>query len=282
MPYKLVGSGGQWFVEDDKGKRYSSEPLPRKRAVAQMRVLYAAETKEYSPRKTVAGKPRSAGDFLVIEDPDKPSTWRLPVRVDGEIDRRLMGAAWAALHEGYRGQKYAGPKKDIAIKKLERLYEANNIPTPAAMKEYACSIAVFKDKADNWRWVTVSSNPYKDRDGEFVSMKSLQADVDRADKDGDYGTLRWWHVPGMDIGKADFNMLYGKMLVESGTFYSPEIAQRVKSRAKELEVSLGFLHPPNEPDRDGVYYTIRRFERSLVPKGRVSNLFTNFIVHKEH
>ena len=27
---------------------------------------------------------------------------------DGKPDHRLMGAAWAALHGGYRGEKYAG------------------------------------------------------------------------------------------------------------------------------------------------------------------------------
>lgn len=137
---------------------------------------------------------------------------------------------------------------------------------------------VFKEDSGNYRWVTFSSNPYQDRDREFVSWKSLKDDVARADSEGDYGPLRWWHVPRVDIGKCDFNMLHGKILIESGTFNDPAIAQTVKENADKLEISIGFTHPPDEPDGEGVYHTIRRFERSLCPKGRVSNRFTRLVV----
>ena len=38
---------------------------------------------------------------------------------DGKPDHHLMGAAWAALHGGYRGNKYAGPDKAKAIDQAE-------------------------------------------------------------------------------------------------------------------------------------------------------------------
>ena len=34
---------------------------------------------------------------------------------DGSPNHRLMGAAWAALHGGYRGNKYDGPDKDWEV-----------------------------------------------------------------------------------------------------------------------------------------------------------------------
>lgn len=139
---------------------------------------------------------------------------------------------------------------------------------------------VFKDAAGQYRWVLISSNPYRDRDGEIVSMKALANDVDRADADGEYGPLRFWHVPGLDIGACDFNMLHGKMLVEAGTFASPAIGQAVSQKADDYQVSIGFHHPKNEPNADGVFENIRRFERSLVPKGRASNRFTSLAVSK--
>ena len=44
MPYKLVQSGNKFFVENKvTGRRYSNNALSRKRAVGQMRALYAAE-----------------------------------------------------------------------------------------------------------------------------------------------------------------------------------------------------------------------------------------------
>jgi hypothetical protein len=81
--------------------------------------------------KTVDGKPRPAGDFLVVDDPEKPSTWHLPVKVNGEIDRRLMGAAWAALHKGSHGNKYEGPGKEQAIRDLRAMYRDEDIEMPS-------------------------------------------------------------------------------------------------------------------------------------------------------
>ena len=74
-----------------------------------------------------------AGHYLVVEDPEKPSTWHLRVRdVNGEPDHRLMGAAWAALHGGYRGNVYEGPGKREALGKLMRLYEQEAMDVPKA------------------------------------------------------------------------------------------------------------------------------------------------------
>lgn len=73
--------------------------------------------------------------YLVVEDPKKPSTWHLRVKdANGKNDHRLMGGAWAALHEGYRGNKYEGPKKQEAISKLEGIYESEGLDTPDQQK----------------------------------------------------------------------------------------------------------------------------------------------------
>lgn len=133
------------------------------------------------------------------------------------------------------------------------------------------SLTVFKEVSGRYRWVLLSSNAYRDRHAEIVSTKALEIDCDRADSDGDYGPLRWWHVGGLDIGDCDFNAMHGRMLIESGTFRNPAVAERVKEQAPDLAVSIAFRHPLTEPDSDGVFHTIRRFERSLLPKGREGN-----------
>lgn len=69
--------------------------------------------------------------YLVVEDPEKLTTWHLRVRnVSGAVDHGLMGAAWAALHGGYRGNKYQGPNKGEALAKLKRLYASEKMPLP--------------------------------------------------------------------------------------------------------------------------------------------------------
>lgn len=69
--------------------------------------------------------------YLVVEDAKSPSTWHLRVKgCDGQPDHRLMGAAWAALHGGYRGNSYAGPNKAQAISKLTKMYSGEKMDTP--------------------------------------------------------------------------------------------------------------------------------------------------------
>lgn len=61
--------------------------------------------------------------FLVT---DKDGTGHLPVDDAGH-----MGAAWAALHGGYRGNKYEGPDKSKAIAKLKAMYKMKGMDTPS-------------------------------------------------------------------------------------------------------------------------------------------------------
>lgn len=69
--------------------------------------------------------------YLVVGDEEKVTTWHLPVYdAEGKLDRQRMGAAWAALHGGYRGKKYIGPKKQDAISKLTALYKKAEAPLP--------------------------------------------------------------------------------------------------------------------------------------------------------
>ena len=49
---------------------------------------------------------------------------------EGKPDHHLMGAAWAALHGGYRGNKYEGLDKDGAISKLRGIYKSEGMACP--------------------------------------------------------------------------------------------------------------------------------------------------------
>lgn len=85
-------------------------------------------------RKAEQDGEHPASHYLVVEDPEAPSTWHLRVRnAAGEVDHRLMGAAWAALHGGYRGNRYEGPGRDEALRKLRALYEREGLDAPKAL-----------------------------------------------------------------------------------------------------------------------------------------------------
>lgn len=88
---------------------------------------------------TEAGKAADPDDYLVVEDKDKVSTYHLQVKENGKPNHRLMGAAWAALHSGYRGNVYEGPNKAEAITKLKKLYEAEEMTPPGEDKQKAAN-----------------------------------------------------------------------------------------------------------------------------------------------
>lgn len=142
-------------------------------------------------------------------------------------------------------------------------------------------LTVIRTKEGKSRWLTTSSTHFKDRDKEIVSEKALAADVERADADGDFGPLRWWHVKGLDIGSCDFNEVRDGMLIESGTFHNEAIARAVEKEAPNLGVSIGFTHPADQPDAEGVFHDIKRYERSLLPIGSASNPYTTFSVKEK-
>jgi phage I-like protein len=72
----------------------------------------------------------SSKQYLVVDEDGKG---HLPVRdsPDGPLNHHLMGAAWAALHGGYRGNKYEGPGKEAAIAKLKSLYKSEGMELPS-------------------------------------------------------------------------------------------------------------------------------------------------------
>jgi len=79
-----------------------------------------------------------ASHYLIVEDAEHPATWHLRIRdCNGELDHHLMGAAWAALHEGFRGNKYEGSHKEEALHKLRQLYEEEGLELPSETSEKA-------------------------------------------------------------------------------------------------------------------------------------------------
>lgn len=138
--------------------------------------------------------------------------------------------------------------------------------------------AVFKQADGAYRWAILSSSSFEDRDGEIVSQKAQEQDVAHMDATGEYGVLDWWHT-GIPLGDCDFAAMHDKVRVESGTFRNPRVGQAVAAKASDLAVSLAFFHPKTEP-RNAVYENIATFARSLLPRGKESNLLTAVYVQQ--
>lgn len=138
------------------------------------------------------------------------------------------------------------------------------------------TLFVTKDAKGEYRWVLISSSAYVDRDGEIVTEKALKQAVDRMEASGDYGELRWWHTP-IVLGHGDFADVHAHQLIESGTFVNEAVARGMAKAASGLGASIGFNHPPTQP-KNKAYHDIDIKERSLLPRGKESNLFTTLNV----
>ena len=153
--------------------------------------------------------------------------------------------------------------------------------TESTTKSYATNhdnmITLYKTEK-GMRWLAVSSTAYRDKDGEIVSIKALRDAVSRSPKD--LGPLRWWHEPGVDLGTTDFQTVTddGKYLVESGMINDAKIGAAMQEalKSQRYQMSIGFRHPPTEPDANKVFNTIDIFERSILPEGKASNPYTSF------
>lgn len=99
--------------------------------------------------------------YLVVPDPEKRSTWKLPVCDDsGQVTVQKLGNAAAALSPGgFRGQQVeiTDTQRRSAISKLRSLYREHKAEPPKSLREDAplLSDGVLIESADNgegWMW----------------------------------------------------------------------------------------------------------------------------------
>lgn len=199
--------------------------------------------------------------------------------------------SYAIVEEGnaYYKAGYTISGADVTIADRKKWVKVRRV-TKWDTKQSQASALTFKQTDENgnesYRWVLLSSNGFRDRDGELITTKALELDVAYWELSGKPAQpLRWWHVPltddyaqGLEIGTMDFRMMHGHTLIESGTFFTKEIGASVDAAQDKLSGSIGFRHSPNEPDSDKIINMVNIFERSLLPKESASNVLAHLIV----
>ncbi len=100
--------------------------------------------------KDVDGKALPASSFAFVPDPEKPSTWKLPIH-----DARHVGMAVAALGAGFRGRKVQLPQADrtkvkARVRAAWRKFHPGDEEIPAAIKRAFSEalVAVLKGEGD--------------------------------------------------------------------------------------------------------------------------------------
>jgi len=114
--------------------------------------------------------------YLVVEDPQKPTTWHLRYKnTEGKVDSHLLGGAWAALHGGYRGNKYEGPDKEKALAKLKSAYKSAGMETPDDKKS----------KSESSKETNMDDDEMKKKHDEMNEDKKETPDAEKKENEAD-------------------------------------------------------------------------------------------------
>jgi 2'-5' RNA ligase len=134
------------------------------------------------------------------------------------------------------------------------------------------------------RWVAWYTNAYQDRDGEWFSEKSIEADISRMNKMKEFPELWFWHIPGTRMGQADAAVKVGRFAVATGTFdetpYAQAMKRYLKKHGRKYTLSHGFKFPRTALV-DGVYHQHATFEISPLLANKASNPLTLFYAMEE-
>lgn len=137
------------------------------------------------------------------------------------------------------------------------------------------------------RWMSASSNSYRDREDEIISAKSLRLWAEYAHKTNSHGQLLWGHDKSLPIGDCDASLVHGAFLLETGPFHDTPLGNKAINWLMEdsgqefgpMGVSIGFYY--DSIDKEGVYNIVSIEERSVLPLSIAANENTAFIPLKQ-
>lgn len=151
---------------------------------------------------------------------------------------------------------------------------------------FTSPFGVMVKEVDGKPWhVTWSTNAFEDREKEIFSTKALETYVDHSMKADDRGTFDYWHIPGTDFAKKEFQAVIGRFLLEAGPYFDNEVGQKAMVFFKEYPVS----HPEFAPEgwgsspqylylpedrADGVYDWLWFPKTSTLPRAKAANVWT--------
>jgi cation transport regulator len=135
----------------------------------------------------------------------------------------------------------------------------------------------FKALSDT-HWLAWYTNPYQDRDEEWISEKAIDEDLTHMIRSGDLPELWFYHLPFVKFGQATHVMKAGRFAVAFGQIDDTPIAKALFRHAIDQQylLSHGFKYSPAE-FIDNTYHAIRTFEISVLPSEVASNPYTTFL-----
>jgi len=204
---------------------------------------WVASARQSEARLLKEGLPASS--YLVVGDPQKVTTWKLKYKnADGSLNPRLMGAAFAALTVGYRGQKVQLTRKQRASakRKLKTAYKSLGKDMP--------------------RKIAASFNMDIDKDKIILESGSISQISESENQDDDF------IVEGI--------ALIGDQVSGNGIFYPLDVVRDAVARAQgSLPLNMQHQHPDiDNAGNASVLDTVGRLD-ALFMEGKVAKFRAN-------
>jgi hypothetical protein len=130
-----------------------------------------------------------------------------------------------------------------------------------------------------------SANAFKDRDQEIFSTAALERYVDEAEQKQERGWFNFWHIPGTDFARKEWQGVVGRFLVEAGPFLDDEKGQAASKFFDKYPdghpeyapegwgASVEYKYLPEERDT-GVYKWIWITRTTALPRASAANIWT--------
>lgn len=315
MPYKLKGN---CVINSDTNETVKCHKTHGE-AVAHLRALYAnvpdADVKELSLSNFMAEREvpiPNVNDWGIPTD-EGVQVGTLRTLFNGKIHEAMTVVTDQLTQRGYlseeenmllttiKGSVLKLLNKSIPLSLARRQIAPQDLEFIASkelhkeLHQLSSQVITIKEANLPYDWAMITSSSYMDREGEYVTQKAHERDIEYMDATGNYGTLDWFHLHpvvfahlekkeavaqlpefvqknGIIIGDCTFSAMYGRLRVEAGTYRSKEIKDMMNSHADTLSGSILFFHPQNEPDTQRAYNNIHVVSRAIMPRDKVSNL----------
>lgn len=171
--------------------------------------------------------------YLVVEDPEKSTTWHLRVKdKSGKNDHGLMGGAWAALHGGYRGSKYSGPGKSAALTKLKALYKSEGMKTPDEQKEESSEVTTVKMNDAQFSEAVLKAVGLTEKFEKATKSKAICADIRKAATPDSTGKVSMKTLTSLTLRLLDDMDAYG---VDGDRGEQDDLRKEAEKRASAID-----------------------------------------------
>ena len=240
--YAIVDANGKLYkIPYTTDKDYKVELGEPEEVVTQYVAASETTTDDGPVMKSEGDGKHPASHYLVVEDTEHPAGWHLRVKDEaGKNDHGLMGAAWAALHDGYRGSKYEGPDKAKALTKLKALYKSEGMKTPDEQKKESSEVIPVKMTDAQFSQAVLKAVDLTERSPKAAKCKALCSSIRKVAVPAD-GKVAMSDLVSLSLKLLDDLDALG---VEGDVGEQDKLRKEAESRAKEIDEP----HDGGEPE----------------------------------